>query len=1279
MKTILSILLGLVGAVSTMVFVKSNEYAPSGGLDPNDSLALVALYEATNGPQWKNSWDLTAPVRTWYGVVLDASGQKVIRLELDNNGLDGYLPEAIGRLDGLVTLRMPRNALKSHMPDSLSSLGSLRQLILFDNQLDGAFPDSMQQMASLRMISLTGNRLDQPLPASMGKMPQLEVLILSNNDIPGPIPASFSDLVSLRTCNMTNNDLTGPLPEQIGHMAALQELLLSNNRIGGSVPASIAQLNSLRYLWLDHNELIDTFPAIQLPQLVSLRLDFNRLTGLPDLTDMAKLHDTSPNGVNVIHNQLSFEDILPNLPLIDSASRFDYWPQDTIVLKDTFYLSVGDQFSYKLPFDDTVGTNTYKWFKYNVQKEITRTNRFTIPRVQFLDAGDYHCLVTNATLDSITLKAYSFTLIIKGNTGCGNPPPADECYLAKVNCALGDLDEYCTQTDRVRPVEIFSFCGKLMPLADRDWFAFKAGATHARIRITPFSCSTDPGSGLVALVFEDCSLGTPLNCDTFCTQSTIDINLEGLTVGKDYYLLIGGCAGGCYYQISIKEGGEGVQLEEPGSIRGQDSICDHSAFYNYTLDSSIDGAVKYEWSITDEAPVYTLLPKLNTQWPSPGSFRLCVRGVGLCDTTEYSCRIITVFPELTYEDLNITSVSDQEKYYVEFRIMGGIAPYVISGQGGTYNVVNRTFTSDLIACGTPYSITVTDGNKCSFTLEGTEYCSCTTEAGTLFGDDTLVACEGAAFKVFGNNDATLDSNDIGVFIWYEMVKDGSFDNIIELSDNGVFHYNDQLVELNKAYRIQYLVANRTNNGGIDWLDPCLDTTPAHILFYQPRPEAFAGKDTTVCFGNFNLNARFTSPGSEGRWQFISGPDTPQIVRYKEPGTSVHVISPGKYRFSWLEIQGTCIDGDTVEVTVRPPVQLDIEGARALCEGLETRLEVGAPFEHYLWSTGDTGRAITVTKPGFYGITVTDAFGCTADKTIELKTKQGPQPIITGETKACSGDTLQLRLRHPYTSYRWSNGETGAIAHILQGGIVCVTVTDEDGCEGDDCTEISFADATTTLLHETLCFGDSIVVGGKPVTQAGRFVITLPNANSNGCDSTIIVEVDTLPEIVLVDTLLVHDDGSHNGLINIQIAGGKPPYEYLWNNGSKSSFVKNLSAGSYSVTVTDANLCTRNYDFVIKDLSATKRPSWASEMELDFYPNTVSRGEASFFTYRSSSPVKLQLVGYSLSGKTVFTKRLFSKRQSQTERLDATTMARGVYFVSVQRDGAVIQSWRWVVH
>ena len=82
-------------------------------VSPNpDRAALIALYEATDGPNWVNSenWLTAAPLGDWYGVTANSLG-RVVTLDLTRNGLEGELPASLGSLVHMTTLRLSGNAL----------------------------------------------------------------------------------------------------------------------------------------------------------------------------------------------------------------------------------------------------------------------------------------------------------------------------------------------------------------------------------------------------------------------------------------------------------------------------------------------------------------------------------------------------------------------------------------------------------------------------------------------------------------------------------------------------------------------------------------------------------------------------------------------------------------------------------------------------------------------------------------------------------------------------------------------------------------------------------------------------------------------------------------------------------------------------------------------------------------------------------------------------------------------------------------------------------------
>ena len=103
MKTITTLLLVFLFSFSTFANVSFLERE-----------ALVKLYQATNGTNWTNKWNLSAPINTWYGVKL--YNDKVIAINLADNNLTGSLPNEITDLVFLQTLDLHKNTINGNIP-----------------------------------------------------------------------------------------------------------------------------------------------------------------------------------------------------------------------------------------------------------------------------------------------------------------------------------------------------------------------------------------------------------------------------------------------------------------------------------------------------------------------------------------------------------------------------------------------------------------------------------------------------------------------------------------------------------------------------------------------------------------------------------------------------------------------------------------------------------------------------------------------------------------------------------------------------------------------------------------------------------------------------------------------------------------------------------------------------------------------------------------------------------------------------------------------------------
>ncbi len=214
--------------------------------------ALVALYDATDGPSWEDdtNWLSTEPIWTWHGVDTDAEG-RVTKLDLGQNGLTGSLPAALGDLTSLEVLHLYYNRLTGPIPEALSKLPALWDLNLLNNELTGSIPEALGDLANLQWLTLTGNRLTGPIPPVLGNLPNLRWLQLCCNRLTGTIPAEWN--AGLVIMDLRHNRLTGPIPEALGQVFELRTLKLDNNSLSDPLPLSLSNLNLLRTLWFDGN------------------------------------------------------------------------------------------------------------------------------------------------------------------------------------------------------------------------------------------------------------------------------------------------------------------------------------------------------------------------------------------------------------------------------------------------------------------------------------------------------------------------------------------------------------------------------------------------------------------------------------------------------------------------------------------------------------------------------------------------------------------------------------------------------------------------------------------------------------------------------------------------------------------------------------------------------------------------------------------------------------------------------------------------------------------
>ena len=184
-----------------------------------DREALVALYEATDGANWRSNdnWLSDRPIGEWHGVTTDRSG-RVTKLSLDFNQLSGEIPGELG------------------------SLVNLQYLLLSENQLSGEIPGELGDLTNLEWLGLSRNRLSGEIPAELGSLANLQYLFLSENQLSGEIPAELGNLSNLVALYLSANQLSGEIPEELGNLPNLLELYLSGNRLTRCLPEGLREI-----------------------------------------------------------------------------------------------------------------------------------------------------------------------------------------------------------------------------------------------------------------------------------------------------------------------------------------------------------------------------------------------------------------------------------------------------------------------------------------------------------------------------------------------------------------------------------------------------------------------------------------------------------------------------------------------------------------------------------------------------------------------------------------------------------------------------------------------------------------------------------------------------------------------------------------------------------------------------------------------------------------------------------------------------------------------------
>jgi hypothetical protein len=354
-----------------------------------DSLAIVALYDSTEGVNWtnNNNWLTGQPVSTWHGITV--SNGRIAGIDLWANNLVGSIPPEIGNLTNLTDLKLLGNQLSGAIPTEIGNLTNLTDLSLLDNQLSGAIPTEIGNLTNLTNLYLFDNQLSGAIPTEIGNLTNLEWLGLGTNQLSGAIPTEIGNLANLIILHLTSNQLSGAIPTEIGNLTNLTDLYLLGNQLSGAIPTEISNLTNLTNLHLSENQFVN----------------------LPDLSSITTLDD-----LQIQNNKFTFEDIEPNI----GFATFFYAPQDSVGIRQDTTVTAGSSFTVSV--DVGGANNQYLWLKDGIPISEATNSSFTISSVDASDAGSYTCKITNTAATELILYSRPINVTTTVAVGISDNP-----------------------------------------------------------------------------------------------------------------------------------------------------------------------------------------------------------------------------------------------------------------------------------------------------------------------------------------------------------------------------------------------------------------------------------------------------------------------------------------------------------------------------------------------------------------------------------------------------------------------------------------------------------------------------------------------------------------------------------------------------------------------------------------------------------------------------------------------------------------------------------------
>jgi gliding motility-associated-like protein len=425
-----------------------------------------------------------------------------------------------------------------------------------------------------------------------------------------------------------------------------------------------------------------------------------------------------------------------------------------------------------------------------------------------------------------------------------------------------------------------------------------------------------------------------------------------------------------------------------------------------------------------------------------------------------------------------------------------------------------------------------------------------------------------------------------------------------------------------------------NNGGdvcLTLAGSCVQTTPTCLTVVldlpSVEPTSITATPGTICENNSTtLTLNGGTLGTGAAWHWYSGSCGGTSAG---SGTSI-TVSPATTTTYYVQAIGSCntTPCQSVQITVVPMPDPGLDGALTVCSS-DSPANLfgsigGSPDTGGIW-VNPSGSQITqpvdpaTAESGNYLYIVSGSDPCGPDTAIvTLTVNEAPKldSIVVTDNTACippyNGQVV-FYVSGAGGSYSYTiDGGTSQGSNTftaLSGGNHTYSITGTNTCSisGSFTINSSTGLSIDSLLYTNIsCNGGTngtiTIYAGAAVSfsinngasfqasgvftglGAGTYNIVVEDAGN--CQALQNVTINE-PPVLAADTTVVHALCGPTGSVTLTVTGGSPPYTYNWSNSATTQAITDIAAGTYAVTVSDANSCQQIIsNIIVNDLGGS---------------------------------------------------------------------------------------------